>query len=489
VLARVLVSLFTSALAAASWAALPAQSSTECRVPGLRHAAQCGVVQRALNPAQPQGLQIDIHYVVAPALARRKLPDPVFLLAGGPGQSAIALAPSTLALLGRLNNRRDIVWVDQRGTGKSAPLKCPTPPRASLVEYADGEAPFKQLLACKTQLLALPYIQTPANLGFFTTSLAMQDLEAVRLKLGAARINLVGASYGTRAALEYARQFPQAVRRSVLDGVAPPDMVLPASFSTDNQAALDQWFASCEAQPACAGAYPGLRPAWRAWLARLPLEARALHPFTGQPQHFTLTREAVLATVRTALYNPMFASGLAAAISSALQGQYEGLMGLSALQTSRAAGELAMGMHFSVVCSEDLPWLHTATDMPGADFGREQAQLYQRACAHWPRGEVPAAYRTVLASAAPVLLLSGGLDPATPTRHGERVARLLGPTARHVALPYVGHGLMGLGCMRDVVYRFIDAETDAQAIAIDAQCAARMPQPAAFIPVSAPFAP
>src|SRR5580765_2341930 len=185
-----------------------AQAQADCRVAGLRNSVKCGVAQRALDPARPDGPKIDVHYVVVPAMARRKLPDPVFLIAGGPGQSAIDLAPQVMPLFGRLNNRRDIVFVDQRGTGRSAPLDCPEARRESLAEQADDAAQIRQALACKAALLNKPYIRAPADLGLFTTTLAMQDLDAVRRQLGAAQIDLVGVSYGTRAILEYLRQFP-----------------------------------------------------------------------------------------------------------------------------------------------------------------------------------------------------------------------------------------------------------------------------------------
>ncbi len=461
-----------------------AEPLSECRVPGLRHSVQCGVLQRALDPARPDGPKIDVHYVVAPAMARRKLPDPVFLLAGGPGQSAISLAPSMLALFARLNNRRDIVFVDQRGTGRSAPLDCVDPQRESLTEQADPERPLQRLVECKAALLKLPYIKAPADLGFFTTTLAMQDLDAVRQVLGFERINLVGASYGTRAALEYSRQFSRAVRRSVIDGVAPPDMVLPASFSTDGQAALDKLLADCEREPACRKAFPNLRADWAGLLAGLPRSVSVSHPLTGLPERFTLTREMVLGAVRAPLYAPAFAAALPAAISAAAQGTFEALVGMSSLMSSRKGTQLSIGMHFSVVCSEDLPLLDKATDLPGADFGVDQATLYRRACADWPRGAVPASYYGVPASATPVLLLSGGLDPATPPRHAERVAKLLGANALHVVVPNAGHGVMQLGCMRDVIYRFIDAADDKAALGVDAACVKSIPRPPAFVPIN-----
>ena len=469
---------------------------TECRVPGIRHAVLCGVVQRALDPVRPAGTTIEVHYIVVPAMARRKLPDPVFLLAGGPGQSAIGIAAGTLPLFSRLNNRRDIVFVDQRGTGRSAALECAEAEHEPLAAQADPDRQFEQLMACKAALLKLPYIRSPNDLGLFTTTIAAQDLDAVRQQLGAAHINLVGVSYGTRVALEYLRQFPSAVRRSVLDAVAPPDMALPASFSTDGQAAWDALLHACEGDPACRRRYPALRADWATLLKSVPKPVSVAQPLTGTTERFTLTREMVLGAVRGALYAPAVAAALPAAITEAAGGRYGGLVGVGALLSSRKASQPALGMHFSVVCAEDVPRLtdpgqdsnpdHSApANPPGADFGSGQATLYQRVCAHWPRGEVPAAFYQVPPSPAPALLFSGGLDPATPPRHGERMARALGPTARHVVVPNAGHGVMAIGCARDVVYRFIDAEHDRDAIAVDAGCLSTIPRPPVFQPITA----
>ena len=478
-----LVPFFACALALLGGAAVRAQALTDCRVAGLPNSVKCGVVQRALDPAHPDAATIAVHYVVVPAMARRKLPDPVFLLAGGPGQSAIDIAPQVMALFGRLNNRRDIVFVDQRGTGRSAPLACPETERETLAEQADTERQIALLMRCKAGLLQRPALATPGALGFFTTSLAMQDLDAVRAQIGAERVNLVGVSYGTRAALEYLRLFPHAVRRSVLDSVAPPDMALPASFSTDAQAAFDALLAACEREAECARVHPHLRRDWEALLQALPRPARAPQPLSGAPEQFTLTRDMVLSAVRGALYNPAVAAALPAAIGAAAVGRNEGLTGLGSLLGTRRGLRLAMGMHFSVVCAEDLPLLDRSTDAPGVDFGDSQARLYRRVCADWPRGAVAPAFYSIPASPSPALLLSGGLDPATPPRHGARVARALGPMARHVVVPNAGHGVLGVGCARDVLYRFVDAADDAAAAAVDASCLTGIPRPGVFRPI------
>ena len=143
--------------------------------------------------------------------------------------------------------------------------------------------------------------------------------------------------------------------------------------------------------------------------------------------------------------------------------------------------QLAAGMHFSVVCAEDFPHVAFSTDPPGADFGNSFATLYQGLCAAWPRGVVAAAFYTVPAAAAATLVMSGGLDPVTPVRHGERVAKALGAKARHVVVPNAGHGVMAIGCMRDVLYRFVDAASDDEALKVDAACVTGIPRPPMFV--------
>jgi pimeloyl-ACP methyl ester carboxylesterase len=480
-LVRLAAGLLAGALAAGG---APAAGLTECRVEGIPNSVQCGAIDRPLDPARAQGPQVRIHYVVVPAMARRKLADPVFLLAGGPGQSAIQLAPSVLPLLSRLNNRRDVVFVDQRGTGRSAPLECEAARREPLSDASDPERQVRSLARCREALEKLPSVGGADGLRHFTTTVAMADLDAVRRALGAERINLIGASYGTRAALEYQRLYPDAVRRSVLDGVAPPDMALPASFSTDAQAALDAVLDGCEREAACAAAHPQLRAHWRALLDSLPRTATVPDPLTGVPERIEVTRAVLLGALRGPLYVPALAAALPAAIDAAAGGRFEPLVGLGALLSSRKAAQWAMGMHFSVVCAEDLPRLAASGAAPGADFGRDFARLYERVCADWPRGAVPPAFYAIPTSRSPVLLLSGGLDPATPPRHAARAAAALGPRAVSVVVPNAGHGVMALGCMRDVIYRFIDAADDAGAAAVDASCATRIPRPPAFRPVT-----
>jgi pimeloyl-ACP methyl ester carboxylesterase len=149
---------------------------------------------------------------------------------------------------------------------------------------------------------------------------------------------------------------------------------------------------------------------------------------------------------------------------------------------------LAQGMHFSVICAEDLPG-RDAPPPPAEDFGQGLAPLYREICAFWPRGEVPAAFRQVPPALAPTLLLSGGIDPATPPRHADRVARALGAKARHEVVPNAAHGLLALPCVREAVFRFVDAAGDAEALRVAADCARGIPRPPVFVPPGSGAAP
>lgn len=453
-----------------------------CRLDGFPTELQCGRLERPLNPAEPAGKTISLRVVVVPALARNKLPDPVTVLAGGPGQAAAEMAPMLAPRYARLNQRRDLVFVDQRGTGQSAPLECKVEEEAHRETAAmlDTALQYQLVERCRERLMTLPH----GDLRFYTTTIAMQDLDAVRQALGAPQWNLIGGSYGTRAGLEYQRLFPQAVRRNVLDGLAPADIALPRSFSTDTQAALDALLASCAAQPGCQAAYPQLAEQWQQLLARLPQKVTLRHPLTGKAFQGTLEREHVVLAARPPLYAPALSAALPGAIAAAARGEFDGLLALSSGLGGQGGrrGGLATGMHFSVVCAEDLPQLPRNQDAPGRDYQGYDLQRYQRLCANWPRGTVDAGFYQVPAAQSPVLLTSGGADPVTPPRHGERVAKQLGAKARHVVVPAAGHGVINLPCMREVVARFIEAKTDEEALAVKADCAAKMPRPLAFVP-------
>lgn len=473
---------------------------TRCHLDGLPPPARCASLWRPLDAAAPGGAGFWLHYAVLPAVAQRKAPDPVVFLVGGPGQSAVDLAGVLAARFARLGQRRDLVFIDQRGTGRSAPLRCADDaPQAALMPLAqalDLPGRLDRLAQCRQALQALPH----GDLRHYTTAEAAADLEAVRQALGVAQWNVVAFSYGTRLALEHLRQSAPAVRRMVLDGVVPPDMRLADSAAQDNAAAWQAVLDACRTEPACQRRHPDLAAQWAMVLRGLPRQVLLAHPVSGQPQPVQLTRAQVLGAVRGALYAPWLAAALPEAVAQAAQGRFQALMTLSAALAPGGLS-LASGMHFSVVCSEDIaaPAASAPVGAAVADANRatvpgpDLAQVYRQVCAAWPRGQVPAGFNQVAASPAPVWLLSGGLDPVTPPRHGARMAQALGPLARHSVVPAWGHGVLALGCAGEALQRFVAApvaaQAAAQADAALADCAAGVGRPPAFVaPGAAPTA-
>jgi pimeloyl-ACP methyl ester carboxylesterase len=470
------------AVAVLSGAALaqdkPAAPLETCRLPGVHLEAKCGFIERPLNEAQPNGKKIKIHYAVIPAVARNKRDDPVVMFAGGPGQSAIELSGVVRQVFRKQNNRRDLLVIDQRGTGRSMPLACKFDPLMSMAEANDMGKMASRMSECRAKLRTQHGL-TDEDFTRFTTEIASRDVEAIRKALGYGPINAVGGSYGTRAALDYARQFPGSVRRLLIDGVAPPDMTLPESAGVDLTAALERLFADCEADAGCKKRFPNLRAQWQQLLDGAPYTANLQHPVSLKTESVPISRAGLLNAVRSPLYVAAYASALPFAISEAALGRFTTLMGLSSSLGGGRRTELAWGMHFSVVCAEDLPRMKPAAADGTVDAF---AQLYRDVCAIWPQAAVSPDFYKMPVASMPVLVSSGGIDPVTPARHGERTAKALGAKAIHIVAPNIGHGLMGVSCVREALGKFIDAATEDQALAVKAECAATIPRPTPFVP-------
>lgn len=474
-LARLLALVAVVALAPGIADAAPAAEGLEaCRIAGLTREVACGEVEVAEDPAAPNGRRIRVRFAVVAALAKNKAPDPVFVLAGGPGQSATAIAPLAMPVLAPMNTRRDIVFIDQRGTGKSNPLVCPAEPKQPrLADAVDVQRQIERIGECLRTLDADP--------RHYATWIAVRDLDAVRALLGAQQVNLWGVSYGTRVGLEYLRQYPARVRTAVLDGVAPPDMRLPASFAVDGAAALDRVIAACKADAACAAGYPAFAGQVDALFSRFgsrPIPINLTDPLTGRVQQLPFTRETMLALLRTPLYAPQLAAMLPYVVERAASDDFAPLGALVGSFTANESMRLAWGMHFAVICAEDVPRLAAADRAAAAAtrFGAGFIELYEQACRQVAHRPAPAEFYTLPAAQVPVLLLSGGADPATPPRHGELVAQAL-PNSRHLVAPNLGHGVSSQGCAPELVARFV---RQANFDGIDAACLARLPAPPFF---------
>jgi pimeloyl-ACP methyl ester carboxylesterase len=441
--------------------------------------AFCGSLTVFENRESRQGRTIDLKIVVLPALGNEPHPDPLFFLAGGPGQGAAAMARPLRELFRRIQAERDIVLVDQRGTGDSNKLDCQSDEDSLAVLNEPIEKSMARLRECMEGL--------DADLRLYTTDIAMDDLNDVRQHLGYGQVNVYGGSYGTRAALVYLRRHEPTVRSMILDGVAPPDMRLPLFFARDAQRALDHLLADCEADHACHAKHPDLGIRLRTLVAALdakPAEVRLTHPRTGVAEEVSVDGEFVVNVLFGALYAPLTSALLPELIARAERHDFQGLLAL-ATANEGAADNMAIGMQMSVICAEDYPRItpEQIADAAGNSvFATHLLEARMKACEFWPKGDVDDSYYEPIKSSVPTLILSGDLDPVTPPQWGESVLPHL-ERARHVVVPATGHGAIMTGCGMRIATQFINT---ASAENLDTTCLEGLRRPPFFLTPAGP---
>lgn len=466
-----LVSLLLAALLAACGAA--AQPGTgepialePCQIgtPGLaaRRPARCGVLMVFEDRAAGQGRTIELRIAVVLAVSRGPAADPLFLLAGGPGQSAVESYLPLAGALGPINQRRDIVLVDQRGTGGSHPLHCPAFD-SDLAQPAEPQL-ATQLAACAAQLDADP--------RQYTTSSAVGDLDQARAALGYQQINLYGISYGTRVALTYLRAHADRVRSVILDGVVPQDVALGLAVAPDAQRALDMIFDRCAAEADCAAAFPDVRAEFGELLARLeraPVRLSVAHPISGAPTDLTFTRAMLATSVRLLSYAPETAALLPLLIHTAhASGDLRTLAAQALLVSTQLGSSISSGVNLAVLCAEDVPFFGAPADSGSAAgyLGSSEIDQLRAACAAWPHGVAPAGFKQPVESAVPTLLLSGAADPVTPPVNADRVAATL-RNSLHLVAPGQGHNVLMRGCLPRLAAGFVER---ASVAGLDSAC-------------------
>jgi pimeloyl-ACP methyl ester carboxylesterase len=465
--------LFTScAPAAKTTVDRPALPLTDCVLtsPGgnIHVDAQCGSLSVPENPSDLQGRQIVLNIAVVPAIKRIPEPDPLVVLVGGPGQAAVEIFPIMYSTLFSVHQKRDIVLVDHRGTGKSNPLRCLDPEE----EILDDEQVIALLKACPDKL--------NADLRYYTTDIAMQDLDAVREALGYEHLNLYGVSYGTRAALVYLKMFPQHVRSIVLDAVVDPSFVIYQDVPQDGQRSLELFFARCEADPACNDTYPSLQAEFDSLVQRLkddPVDTILPHPITGKQLELTVTITMLSNIVFNTLYTPELVATLPLAIHQAYaRDNFSPLITLSFL----ADAGIYDGMFYAVACTEDAPLLSSDGTYDGLFSGN--VQTFMDVCSTWQTGKIPSVIHKTVSSDVPTLLLSGEADPITPPQHAEELAETLSNNI-HLIFKGMGHGNASNQCGARIVADFIE---NASINDLDTSCVENVEPPPFFVDFSGP---
>jgi pimeloyl-ACP methyl ester carboxylesterase len=449
-----------------------------CRLDGLSVEARCGHYGVWENRRTREGRRLELQVAVVPALAASAQRDPLFVLVGGPGQAAMEAGPQIAEALREVQRRRDIVLVDQRGTGSSHPLDCKDDNAGAFDKRFAPELDLAATRACAEQLDADPTL--------YTTDIAMDDLDELRSALGYERINLWGGSYGTRAALVYLRQHPQQVRSLVLDGVAPFAIELPLFVARDSQRALDLLYRDCEQDGECARTFPGARDQLGQLLAQLeqkPASVQVTHPRSGVPQTIRIDREGLAAALTNLLYAPALASLIPLGVDRASRGDWTSLAG--ATEAFSSTVDISVGMFLSVACAEDMSRITDAEaeqHTRGTFLGPGWLSRLRQECEAWHAARLPSSFFEPVRGNAPSLLLSGQLDPVTPPSWGEQVAQALTPS-RHVIVPGGGHGVSTLGCVPKLIAEFLDS-LDLNALKLE--CVERLQRPPFFLSLEGP---
>ncbi len=437
--------------------------------------AMCATHAVPEDRAKPEGRKIALNIAWLQATGKGdRMPDPVFFLAGGPGQSAVETFPGMDPVFKEVRKQRDVILVDQRGTGKSNLLSCKAPDGDDDAFDPSPEAMQAQAASCAAEL------SKKADLRHYTTTDAVADLDEVRQAIGAQQLNLVGVSYGTRVAQQYAMRHPASTRSIVLDSPVPNALGLGNIFARNLDDALALQFALCSKDPACKDKLGDPRAELDVLLETLranPVQVQYRDASTGEAKQGTLRAETVAGLVRMYAYMPLASGLLPKLIHEANAGRYGNLMALARMMTGDLKDAMAMGMQLSVVCSEDADSMVVREEDAKTVLGNLLPAGMAAMCKAWPKGDVPADFNQPLATKVPALVLAGEFDPVTPPRYGEEIVKSLA-NGRLFVLKGVGHGVLGAGCMPKLFTQFIEK---ADAKALDGKCLDTLAYPSPFI--------
>lgn len=436
-----------------------------CEVSGTQEGATekvlCGTYQVYENRVLQEGRKINLNIVVFPATGLKKSADPFFYITGGPGGSATEDAPFIVQRYPQIRENRDMVFVDQRGTGGSNHLNCTYYDPSDLQSYLEYYFPLEEVRKCRDRLEKI------ADLKLYTTSIAMNDLDEVREALGYKKINILGASYGTRAAQVYLKSYSKNVRSVILHGVSPTNHLMPGPYPRDTQRSLNGVINECLENERCRTAFPNLRSEVNIVLEKLmrgPVETVVKHPKTGENTHVKLSRDLAGEAVRYMLYQPSSTTRIPLYLHLAAQGNFTPLAESALYYRREIVSTGGNGMYLSVTCAEDLPWIDIRqSELNGENtfLGNYRLKQQLEACALWQRAEIPKDYAAPTKSKVPALILTGQWDPVTPPVYGDTAAKYL-PNSLHIIIPQGGHGFNGLEraeCIQNLVSEFYNRGT------------------------------
>ncbi|MFK7890236.1 MAG: alpha/beta fold hydrolase [Granulosicoccus sp.] len=431
--------------------------------------AECATLAVPLDRNNPGSGSIDLAIARIPSRRQSGNKDAVTMIAGGPGQSALDTWQQISSAFRHVNRDRDIILIDQRGTGKSNRLNCPVSADSlGLHQQFDPAEITRKTSDCLRQL--------NTDTRFYTTSIAVADLESIREQLGITQWNLYGVSYGTRVALHYLRRYPDAVRTLALDGVVPPQVSLGPEIASMAQRSLDLLFDRCTRDAGCTDAFGHQGEAFEELIDELEQEPKSIsyEDFaTGKLAQRKFTRNDLAMTIRLMSYSSQTAAILPSMLHEAITADnFSSFARLADMQSRQLDDALATGMHHAIICTEDVPFMakadgETSEAMSNANSRPDRSYLGNRvvaalkaACKPWPAGIIDPDFKDPVDSDVPTLILSGGADPVTPPEYGSQVQATLTNT-HHIINADEGHTQAHLGCIPIIFARFVEqASTD-----------------------------
>jgi pimeloyl-ACP methyl ester carboxylesterase len=432
-----------------------------CHVDGIKSQVKCGKLQVLEDYNKVDGEQITINFVVLPAIDDSDAKTPLMFLAGGPGQAAAELASGLSNVFYEVRKTRDLILVDQRGTGLSHPLQCEEAAEQNVYALTPEDFSIQDIKNCLKNLTG--------DLSQYNSENAIRDFDAVREGLGHQQINIYGGSYGTRAGLVYMRMFPESLRSVVLDSVGPIEVPI-GLFGQSSARSFDLLLKNCQKEESCQQAFPQLEQELQILLTRLeetPTKVNIAHPRLGTQTQFVVSKAKLLGTIRSQLYSVTTRSLVPLVIHQAYLGNYMPLAGLIA-QTDGGQG-IYIGLLFNITCNEDYPRISPTDFEQDAknNFGGDDSHsTFKMACPLWPQYRPSEAFYQPVTADIPTLILSGELDPVTPPSNGEYTAKSL-PNNHHIVVKNAAHTVALSTCASDIINEFL---TSLNPKALDESC-------------------
>ena len=413
------------------------------------------------------GRMIHLDLIILHATGNNPKPDPLFYLAGGPGQSNVQMA--RVYVESWIRQERDIVLVNVRGTGGDNDLQCVLHGGDENIQgYLEQPFDVEEFQKCKEKL------EKEFDLTKYATPMAMDDLNDVRKALGYEKINLMGTSGGTRSSLVYMRRHPETVRSAILIGVAPLALRNPLYHPWGAQHALDLLFEECSEDSACGKAFPNLEEEFWTVLERFddgPVKVKIAHPVSEEIIEVSLSCDAFTEAIRSMMYSMRLSREVPLYIHQAFLGNFRPITEMAVGMERGSQAGLSLGLLLCVVCSGDVVRIRAEDvlrETKGSYRGDVRVRSQMAVCDIWPKAELPKNYGDPVSVDVPVLLFSGTMDPATPPRWGEEAARHL-PNSVHVVVPGA-HGVYGR-CTDSIMREFLSRGS---AKGIDTSCVQSM---------------